>query len=60
MIGAEGADSSKTLTRFLRAWANSKMPFSVLREKLARGDPAGMCLAEEAAGLPAESEAPVA
>ncbi|WP_181884662.1 hypothetical protein [Neobacillus piezotolerans] len=47
-------------THFLRAWVISGMPFNVLREKLARGDPAGMGFAEEAPGLPAESEVPVA
>ncbi|MED4203387.1 hypothetical protein [Neobacillus mesonae] len=33
LIGAEGGeDSSKMLTYFLRAWADSRMGFSVLRE----------------------------
>ncbi|NKE04326.1 hypothetical protein GWK17_02340 [Bacillus selenatarsenatis] len=46
------------LTHFHRAWEYSRKPINVLRDEKVTEDPTGAKNAEEAPGLPAESEAP--
>jgi hypothetical protein len=59
LIVVEGAKTPpKMLTHFHRAWASSRMPINVLRDEQVIGRPRRRVSAEEAPGLPAESEAP--
>jgi hypothetical protein len=57
LIGAEGGeDSSKMLSHFLRAWADSRMQIQSPAGVRDRGDSAGAS-AKVLPGTPAESEA---
>ena len=58
LIGAEGGeDSSKMLSHFLRAWADSRMQIQSPAGVRGRGDPTGANAPRRLPGTPAESEA---